>query len=904
MAEILKQVALERQGPARHHHASPDRGRQLLSDWNADFSGARLRLELPEIEAIIRGAPQGKRGGPDGIPAGAYRPHAQLLAPIYAEAWDELSNCSASEGLVETILGRKIWRLAAKIEGANRPEKLRDLELGNEIRKTLARMMALTLNEVCSSPTAGLTTAQQAFLNGRNIVKNTTALLRDFWAGVDEADTSEGSQLRNLGFVLALDCTKGYNLMDHGWLRAALERAQLPGPLRAVIDAMLINHSILCLNGIESEPVELVSGLTQGCPLSCILYVIGVDPLLAALEHVKLVQPLQEAKINEVSGFVDDWSVAFRGIDMLRHVSELVASFEQASGQRVHRGDKSALIPCRRLTASEVGRCRAMWGGEIRISDDERVLGIRLGLDATVARQYEGALAKCEATLALLHANRKGMSTATRIQATNVFAFSAFAYLNRHFWMPRGIVERVEAQALRFITPIAWAKLRFFSAAAEIYGLRTSLIDLRLTNAAQLLAVGQTAGIGDANAAALSRWHESGGNLANPAVSWWTAVEFYQATVGQSYVHTWRERYGDEAMDRRLHRFLYRRMCMAEADDWRGYVRARVAAKGWDGTALLHELRQMPRSMPQGHRWFLMQVHLNAPITSGRSAAAGICAAESCAFCGIGVDSIAHLASCPLVLDAYDQIRQKASLPPLVGGQRALMLQEPAEGAERCAVTAVFAAAWRLRSTVRRCPSRVTGQKVAALLLTCLQCPWLSFCAPTRDRKERRARRVKAPPPVPSDCAVYRSDGACRGPERLTGWGAAYWAPGTQGRGESTATICGHVGLGSTNNIAEYQGVWAALRRAFQEPLEPCIFEVDSYLVAEQLNGRWSCRNGDLVGMHSECRHILDALTKRGQKWQLLHIYREFNTTADQLANAGVDLPGGPGEIQSRGWFS
>jgi len=251
------------------------------------------------------------------------------------------------------------------------------------------------------------------------------------------------------------------------------------------------------------------------------------------------------------------------------------------------------------------------------------------------------------------------------------------------------------------------------------------------------------------------------------------------------------------------------------------------------------------------------------------------------------------------VINAYDQIRAGARLPPLINGRNVLMLQEHTEGAERCALIAVFAAAWGARSTGRLLETRMTGAELADLLLTSLECPWLNFCQPTRNRKERRVMRVKAPQPIGDSQAVYRSDGACRGGTKLTGWGAAYWAPGTQGLGESTATICGHVGLGSTNNIAEYRGVRAALRRAFQEPSEPCLFEVDSLLVAEHLNGRWTCRQPDLRMLFTECRAALDGLTRRGQPWTLRHVYREFNTTADQLANDGADLQGGVGALQA-----
>jgi len=234
------------------------------------------------------------------------------------------------------------------------------------------------------------------------------------------------------------------------------------------------------------------------------------------------------------------------------------------------------------LNDDEMAECRAAWGGPISISYDERVLGIRLGIDADIERQYVAAVEKAEGVLQLLQAHRADMSLATRIQAVNIFVYSIFGYLNRHFWMPRKMVDRIETQVLKFLTPIPWARLRFFTAAAEIYGTRTTLIDLRLTNAAQLLVVGHLDGIDDANAAVLARWRTGLRRLVNPALSWWTAVEFFKATTGESHVAVWRKRHGgmSEKMGLNGQRFFYTALRKAEAKHWSKYLRDRVQAKG------------------------------------------------------------------------------------------------------------------------------------------------------------------------------------------------------------------------------------------------------------------------------------------------------------------------------------
>ena len=55
--------------------------------------------------------------------------------------------------------------------------------------------------------------------------------------------------------------------------------------------------------------------------------------------------------------------------------------------------------------------------------------------------------------------------------------------------MPTKILDSVEKRVASFITPLNWAKLRLFSAVDELYGIRSTLQDLSLTNVAQILQV-------------------------------------------------------------------------------------------------------------------------------------------------------------------------------------------------------------------------------------------------------------------------------------------------------------------------------------------------------------------------------------------------------------------------------
>ena len=420
-------------------------GQNLLYQWYANFSQCRINGERHEIANLILDSPNGKKPGPDGLPAAFLKRYCHQLAIIFQEAWTELASGRAPIDHVRMCLGLKKWIVVPEAEGANTMDKLRDLELGNEVGKVLARMLFKVLDEVFQHESHGLCHAQQAFVTGRNIIHNTTMLCPNFWAAHEEAVQGDDPYL-----LLALVCSKGYNRMDHSWLQRCLRAASTPPEILALVECLLVNMPVLILDGVEFAPLHLASGLTQGCPASCMLYIIGVDPLLSSLH--------QTPRVSGVSGFVDDWSMGCHGMPAVSAVSNLILGFEQASGQQINRG-KSALIPARQLPAAERASCLAVWNSDIRISFRERVLGVFIGIHASIHDQYYNAVHKFDMAFSVFGRVRTSLSLVMRVLVVNIFMFTLFSYPNRHFFMPRVLLQEVERKALRFLTPITWTKI-------------------------------------------------------------------------------------------------------------------------------------------------------------------------------------------------------------------------------------------------------------------------------------------------------------------------------------------------------------------------------------------------------------------------------------------------------------
>ena len=152
MAEMIQANTMERQGTPR---AYPLAGQELLELWQPDFSSCRTSLTLQEIECIILDSPNGKKPGPDGVPSAVLKRYVRGLARVFEEAWEEMSGDATPDNMaVQNCLALKKWLVVPKVEGANTIGKLRDLELGNEVRKVLARILFRVLGEVCQHETS------------------------------------------------------------------------------------------------------------------------------------------------------------------------------------------------------------------------------------------------------------------------------------------------------------------------------------------------------------------------------------------------------------------------------------------------------------------------------------------------------------------------------------------------------------------------------------------------------------------------------------------------------------------------------------------------------------------------------------------------------------------------------
>ena len=92
----------------------------------------------------------------------------------------------------------------------------------------------------------------------------------------------------------------------------------------------------------------------------------------------------------------------------------------------------------------------------------------------------------------------------------------------------------------------------------------------------------------------------------------------------------------------------------------------------------------------------------------------------------------------------------------------------------------------------------------------------------------------------------------------------------------------------ATNNVAEYSGLIAGLRRAIELQLADVELVSDSELMVKQMRGEYRVKNEALQGLFREAT----ALARQLGSVEYRHVKRAHNELADRLVNEALDAAG------------
>lgn len=148
------------------------------------------------------------------------------------------------------------------------------------------------------------------------------------------------------------------------------------------------------------------------------------------------------------------------------------------------------------------------------------------------------------------------------------------------------------------------------------------------------------------------------------------------------------------------------------------------------------------------------------------------------------------------------------------------------------------------------------------------------------------------PEAKPASPPAWRAniDGGSRGNPGPAAYGVVVRNP----RGEIVARLKKYIGR-TTNNVAEYYGLIAALDYAQSNHVRALHVESDSELLVKQMRGQYKVKSGDLKPLFERARKMSLSFAA----FQIRHVYREQNREADALANEAMDEVAGAPRVET-----
>ena len=399
----------------------------------ADKKALDSIITLQELTAAVNNMASGKSPGLDGLPADFFKHFWHLLGQDLLDVFNE---CFTS-GTLPPSCRRAVISLLPKKGDLTLLKNWRPVALLCTDYKILSKVLANRL-KVFMDQIIGLD--QSYCVPGRSILDN-LFLIRDVF------------DLSNmLGFnigLISLDQEKAFDRVDHNFLFAVLKAFGLGDIFSHWIEVLYKDaFCVVKVGGGLTRPVPVKRGIRQGCPISGQLYSLAIEPLLAWIrKKVKgLSLPGPSGGSLVVSAYADDVNVLLRDTADVLNLQQGLRLFADASSAKVNWSKSEACL----IGAWRPEDVPVLPGGLSWKSNGLKVLGVYLGKEDWVGKNWEGVLDKVRAKLLSWKWLLPRLSYRGRVLVINNLVAGSLWHRLQVLVPPTGLLERIKKLLVDF----------------------------------------------------------------------------------------------------------------------------------------------------------------------------------------------------------------------------------------------------------------------------------------------------------------------------------------------------------------------------------------------------------------------------------------------------------------------
>ncbi|KAI5964562.1 uncharacterized protein KGF55_001631, partial [Candida pseudojiufengensis] len=298
-------------------------------------------LELTEFTQCLGSCSNQSSPGKDGI---CYRT-LKLIWKDIGHTVVEIGNRMMLQQTVPSEINKVIITLLPKKSqnSIRSITEFRPISLTNTILRLISAVANARIQPLLSQV---ISHNQVGFLRDR-LMSNNIQKIKHVYQHINKNHTS----LEGLFFM---DLEKAFDRIDHKYLRNVIKQINIGEKFSNLLMAMTTNQTAhLEINNVSGEEFEFGCGVRQGLPISPILFIIALEPLLQKLENKLTGIEMMEGIHAKVIAYADDVAICIKGDDDSKTLLHEIDSFCQVSNSKLNP-HKSLLLtknPAYKLTA-------------------------------------------------------------------------------------------------------------------------------------------------------------------------------------------------------------------------------------------------------------------------------------------------------------------------------------------------------------------------------------------------------------------------------------------------------------------------------------------------------------------------------------------------------------------------
>ena len=409
-----------------------------------DVSAAEVvKMITVEELGLVLDSCEDSAPGPDGIPYSILKHFWQDFGPVLVRAWEfslKIKQLPPSHKQSYLRLIPKAGKDLSKI-GNWRP-----ITLSNTDHKLITKLLSRRLTTVVEKY---IGCEQTAYIPGRLINDNIRAML----STIETADLE--SQID--GLIISLDAKKAFDSVSHDYIEKTLRAFGLD--LFVDIFRLLYKElrSDIIINGEIKVGYKILRGVKQGDALSCILFIMCMEPLIRNIKKNKDIVPIEsrtlEGDLPKVYSFADDiTTITVNNVTSEQSIFDEYQRLTKISGLTLN-ADKTELLRINKRVRDEVEFQVNYCGNTFMIKSQAKVKinGVTM-LQDREARMRENCMkinAAMESHLAAW--STRALSLMGKILIVKTFAISQIIFYMQSSQITEKYLKMFESTIFKFL---------------------------------------------------------------------------------------------------------------------------------------------------------------------------------------------------------------------------------------------------------------------------------------------------------------------------------------------------------------------------------------------------------------------------------------------------------------------